>query len=282
MVHPTILGTLNWLSDVWLAFLLIVVFALIAEFIGERIIKILIQRTVHGHHLGRPKQLLADVIKRQKTIIGISVVVWKTTVFIGATIAIILTLFPAINFLPLFASAGVLGAVIGFGAQSMIKDVLAGIFIIAENQFRVGDVIEIEGAGVLGKGTVEHITLRSTTLRDTSGNVHYITNGTILHITNKTMGYSKVNFSINTKSSVDVDKLAGIINKVGVRLAESEKWSKKITEPPHFHNLGEITEDVVEIVIVGKTLAGEQWGVTSEYKKRLLKEINKHEDIQLA
>ena len=282
MVHPTIISTLQWLSDVWLAFFVIIVVAIIAEFIGERLIKAIIRRTVHGHHFGRPKQLLSDVIKRQDTIVGISVVIWKTVVFLGSFIAVILTLFPNINFLPLFASAGVIGAVVGFGAQSIIRDVLAGIFIIAENQFRVGDIIEVEGAGVIGKGTVEHITLRSTVLRDTSGNVHYITNGTILHIINKTMGYSKVNFTISIKSSTDVDKLAGIINKVGLQLSESEKWQKKITEPPHFHNLGEINEDVVEIVIVGKTLAGEQWGVTSEYKKRLLKELNKHKDIQLA
>ena len=282
MTYPTIQSALQWISDVWLALLAIVVIAIVIEFLGERFIKIVVRRVVHGHYIGRPKQPLADVIKRQDTVISISVVVWKTTVFLGAVVATILTLFPNVNFVPLFASAGIIGAALGFGAQSLIKDMLAGVFIITENQFRVGDVIEIEGTGVSGKGKVEHISLRSTAFRDISGNVHYVSNGTILHIINKTMGYSKVNFSIHVKASTDVDKLASLVNRVGIELAEAEIWKKKVTEPPHFYNIGDIGEDTFEVVIVGKTLAGEQWTVTSEYKKRLLGELKKHKTIQLA
>ena len=89
---------------------------------------------------------------------------------------------------PLFASAGIIGVALGFGAQSLVKDFLSGIFIIAENQYRVGDVVDVMGAA----GTVERVGTRTTVIRDSEGNVHYVPNGTIQHVINKTMGYSIV------------------------------------------------------------------------------------------
>ncbi len=274
---------IKWLSIEWLPVLSIIVFAIIAEYIGGKLIKLTIRRSIHGRHFGRPKQPLADLKKRQKTITGIVLVFWKVLVFVGAGLAIFRVIFPKIDILPFFASAGVLGAIIGFGAQSMIKDLIAGIFIIAENQFRVGDVVEVEGVGVgIGKGTVEHITLRSTVLRDESGNVHYVSNGNIVHVINKTMGYSKVNFSLSVKPSTDIDKLADIIEAVGNDLAENEKWKHKIIEAPHFVNLGAFSDTALEVNVSGTTQPGEQWAVTSEMKKRLLSELKRNDDIKLA
>lgn len=270
-----------WLSIVWLPILSVVIYAVVAEYVGGKIIKLFIGRSIHGRHFGRPKQPLADVKKRQKTIVGIVLVFWKVLVFTGAGIGLLKIVLPEFDILPIFASAGVLGAIIGFGAQSMIKDIIAGIFIIAENQFRVGDVVEIDAGGV-GSGTVEHISLRSTVLRDVSGNVHYISNGNIVHVINKTMGYSKVNFAVSVKPNTDVDKLTEVIEKVGQTLAQSEKWKHKIIEAPHFVNLGAFSDTALEVNISGTTQPGEQWAVTSEMKKRLLQELKKHDDIKLS
>lgn len=272
----------SWTAHHYGMILLVVLGALAAEYIGRTVIKGFVGRSLHGHHFGRPKQPSAEVKKRQQTVTGLLLVLWKSAVFLGAFIIILVSLFPAINILPLFASAGVLGAVIGFGAQSMIKDMIAGTFVITENQFRVGDVVELEGMGVTASGTVEHVSLRSTVLRDNSGNVHYFSNGTILHVVNKTMGYSKVNFTLNVKPSADIDKVAEIIDRVGLELSENEKWQHKIIEPPHFINLGMLGDSTVELNISGKTVAGEQWAVTSELKKRLLRELLQHKDIHLS
>lgn len=272
---------IDWLSVVSLPILGVILVAIIAEYIGEKLIKIAIHRSIHGKHFGRPKQPLADVKKRQKTIIGITIIFWKVLVFLGAGLGIFKIVFPQVDLLPIFASAGVLGAVIGFGAQSIIKDIIAGIFIIAENQFRVGDVVEIDAGGV-GSGTVEHISLRSTVLRDVSGNVHYVSNGNIVHVINKTMGYSKVNFAISVKPNTDIDVLAEIIEKVGTTLAESEKWKHKIIEAPHFVNLGAFSDTALEVNISGTTQPGEQWAVTSEMKKRLLTALKKYPEVKLA
>ncbi len=272
----------RWTANYSVMILAVIIGALAAEYIGRNIIKGFVGRSLHGRHFGRPKQLSAEVKKRQQTVTGLLLVLWKVVVFAAAAIIIIMSLFPTINILPLFASAGVLGAVIGFGAQSMIKDVIAGTFVITENQFRVGDVIELEGNGVAASGTVEHVSLRSTVLRDNSGNVHYFSNGTIMHVINKTMGYSKVNFTLSVKPSADIDKVAEIIDRVGLELDENEKWQHKIIEPPHFINLGSLGDNAIELNISGKTVAGEQWAVTSELKKRLLIELQRHKDIHLS
>lgn len=271
----------TWISDHALSIILIIVLAYVLDYVGRKIIKSAIKRSVNGHHFGRAKQPTIDVKKRQDTIAGITALFWKVVVFLGAGLALFRIFFPQVDILPVFASAGLVGAVIGFGAQSMIKDLIAGVFIIAENQYRVGDVVEIDAGGV-GSGTVEHITLRSTVLRDPSGNVHYISNGNVVHVINKTMGYSKVNFALSVKPSTDVDKLAQIIEKIGLDLSESDKWKHKIIEAPHFINLGAFSDIALEVNITGTTQPGEQWAVTSEMKKRLLQEIKGREDIKLA
>lgn len=269
---------IQWLSDIWLPILIITLIAIVAELVANKVVKKIIRRAIHGYHFGRPKQSLDDIKKRQDTIIGLVSVGVRVAIFLVAAFAIFITIFPKANFLPFFASAGVVGAIIGFGAQSIIKDLLAGIFIIAENQVRIGDVVEIEGAS----GTVEHITLRSTVIRDNNGDVHYLANGNIIHIVNKTMGFSRVRFVIAVDPKTDIDKLAEVINKVGKKLANDDKWKTKIIEAPHFINLGEFSNTALEVSIGGQTKAGDQWAVTSEMKKRLLKEFQDHNEISLS
>jgi small conductance mechanosensitive channel len=182
-----------------------------------------------------------------------------------------------INLAPLLAGASVLGVALGFGAQSIIKDLLSGLFIIIENQYRVGDVVDIEGA----VGSVEQITIRSTVIRDGDGNVHYLPNGTVSHVINKTMGYSKVNFAIAVTADTNIDSLSEIINEVGEKLAGEKAWKDKVLEPPHFLNIGNFTDTVLEARIIGKTKPSQQWAVTGELRRRLLTAFTKH-DIRFA
>ena len=166
---------------------------------------------------------------------------------------------------------------LGFGAQSIIKDFLSGIFIISENQYRVGDIVDIEGA----TGTVERIGTRSTVIRDVDGNVHYFPNGMVTHVINKTMGYSMARFIVAIHPASDIDQVANIINKLGTKLASEEKWKSKIIEAPAFVSLGELTGNSVEIIIAGKTQPSDQWSVIAEMRRRLLHELEK-KGIELA
>ena len=242
---------------------------------GAIVIKRIIKRSVRRT---RYNDMSADdVRKRQDTLTSLIDVVWKS--FVGIVIGLMLfkTFFPAINLTPLFASAGILGVALGFGAQSLIKDFLAGVFIITENQYRVGDVVDIEGA----TGTVERVGIRSTVLRDVDGNVHYMPNGNVMHVINKTMGFSKVNFALAVDPKTNVDKLAEIIDKVGDKLAQDDAWRAKIIDPPHFLNIGTYSEVGMEVNIVGKVQPSEQWSVSAEMRRRLLPELKKHK-IELA
>jgi small-conductance mechanosensitive channel len=248
----------------------------IAFFLGnlllERLVYQIVKRTPQ-HHDWHPK----DIEKRQNTLSALFTSIWRLMVGMVAIIMIFRELFPMIDLTPIFASAGIIGIALGFGAQSLIKDFLSGIFIISENQYRVGDVIDLDGYA----GTVERIGTRSTVMRDNDGNVHYFPNGMVQHVINKTMGYSISRFTIDVYPSADIDQVITLINKTGRKLASEEKWLDKIIDPPAFVSVGAFTSKSVSLLIAGKTQPSDQWVVTAEMRRRLLHELEKN-DIKLG
>lgn len=206
-----------------------------------------------------------DIEKRQKTLVGLFATMWRVLVISVGTLILFSFIFPNVSLAPLFASAGIVGVALGFGAQSLVQDFISGIFIISENQYRVGDIVEIEGFG----GTVERIGARSTVIRDVDGNVHYFPNGMVQHVINKTMGYSMARFIIGVASDTDIEKVVEIINETGETLAKEEKWQQKIIEAPSFVSVGEFTAANVDILVAGKTQPSDQWSVTAEMRRRL-------------
>ena len=276
-------ATASWIFETGITAIGIVVGAWIIHIIGHLVIKRVVRRTVKGHYvIGKKTKPPKDVKKRQDTLISVLDVIWRIIVVTTAAVTLFKLFFPNIDLGPLIASAGIVGVAVGFGAQTIVKDFIGGLFIITENQYRVGDVVELESAAATAaSGTVERVGIRSTVVRDTSGNVHYLPNGNILHVINKTMDYSNVSFTVSVQPDTDVDHLMGIINQVGDKLANSEKWSKKIMEAPHFLSLGSFNDIALEVNIGGKTQASEQWVVTSEMKKRLLKEFQ-NQNIELS
>jgi moderate conductance mechanosensitive channel len=171
----------------------------------------------------------------------------------------------------LFASAGLITVALGFGAQSLIKDFMSGIFIITENQYRVGDVIEIGGVN----GTVEDVTVRTTVLRDLNGFVHHVPNGFIDVTTNKTIGYSRINEDMVLGFDSDVDRVEHIINHVGQELAADVKFKNLIIEAPEFASVKGYAVNGLIVNILAKTEAGEQWAVRTEMYRRLKKAFDK-------
>lgn len=267
----------NWLTNHWSDFGAIVVVAVIAYFAGTRLVAFIVKRAVKGaRHRSWHKK---DIEKRQKTLVNLFTSIWRLIIIVTAAYAILRVFNPNISsdLAPLFASAGIIGIALGFGAQSLIKDFLSGIFIISENQYRVGDIIDIEGFS----GTVERIGTRSTVLRDVDGQVHYFPNGMIQHVINKTMGYSMARFVMLLHPETDIDAVAEIIDTLGKSLAEEETWKDKILSPPVFVSVGEITGNSVEVIVAGKTQPSDQWSVISEMRRRLLDEFEEKR-IRLA
>lgn len=265
----------GWLDEKWFPLIVIVALAWLGRHFGGMVISRIVRRVIHANKYNELSPV--DVRKRQDTLISLFSAIWKIVVVIIASVLAFQILFPQIDLTPVFASAGIIGVALGFGAQSIIKDFLTGIFIITENQYRVGDIVDLEGAA----GTVERVGIRSTVIRDNDGNVHYLPNGNVMHVINKTMGFSKVNFTLAVDPETDVEKLSSLINETGDALAADENWRDKILEAPHFLNIGTFSDTMIEVTIVGKTQPSAQWSVTGELRRRLLSEFKKHR-IELA
>lgn len=265
------------LSEHWVNIAAIIFVAAIAYWGGLRLVNFIVHRAVKG---GRNRKWhKKDIEKREKTLLDLMRTIWRIVVIATFGFALLNEFIPNVSTVlaPLFASAGIIGIAIGFGAQSLIKDFLSGIFIISENQYRVGDIVEIEGFS----GTVERIGTRSTVLRDVDGNVHYFPNGMVQHVINKTLGFSMARFTINVQPETDIDKLTDLIDEVGEQLSTEDKWTDKIIEAPSFISLGEITGSSTEVIIAGKTQPSDQWAVTSEMRMRLHESFEKN-NIKLA
>jgi small conductance mechanosensitive channel len=265
----------HWLQDPGVSILAILIFGWLGRHFGGAVIDRMIRHIVRSSYFNELSD--DDVRKRQDTLIGLFTAIWKSVVIVVVSLLIFQRLFPQISLTPVLASAGIIGVALGFGAQSVIKDFLSGVFIILENQYRVGDIVDIEGAA----GTVERISIRSTVLRDADGNVHYLPNGSVIHVINKTMGYSRVNFSLAVDPTTNIDELSELINTVGDKLAKDDKWKDRVIEPPHFLSIGTFSDIALEVKITGKTQPSAQWDVTGELRKRLLSAFKKN-GIELA
>lgn len=258
-----------------LEIIIIIIVAIALYWVGPRVVMWLTRHAfVTTYQRTLPKK---DLEKRHKTLGGLFANVWRIIVVVIAGYAIFTHFFSDTALAPLFASAGIIGVAFGFGAQSLVKDFLSGVFIISENQYRVGDIIEIDGFG----GTVERIGVRSTVIRDVEGNVHFFPNGVVQHVINKTMGYSKVYFTITVAPDTNISTASDIINRIGEEISGEEKWQRKVIEPPHFDILGDFNASSISLVVSGKTQPSDQWALTAEMRRRILREFEK-EHIELG
>lgn len=263
-----------WLGEKGLAVLIVIGVSLVIYYLGAKLIKSLIRQAVKSRLRKASKM---DMEKRRKTLTSLVLNIWRVLIVAIVAVSLLEVFFPQIDLTPLFASAGIIGVAIAFGSQSLVKDFITGIFIISENQYRLGDYVDINDAN----GRVEQVGMRSTVIRDENGNVHYIPNGSIVHVVNKSMGYSKVYFKIALNASVDLDAAISVINQVGDELAADAAWKDKVLSAPQFQDIDTMSGSSIEVTITGKTQPSDQWAVTAEMRKRLLDAFDAA-DIKLA
>jgi len=178
-----------------------------------------------------------------------------------------------LNIAPMIAGVGVVGIAIGFGAQSLVKDIISGLFILLENQYRKGDVVKIADTS----GLVEDINLRRTLLRDLDGIVHSVPNGEIAVSSNFTRGYSRVNLNISVGYNEDLDRAIAVINRVGKELAEDPAWSAQILKPPQVLRVDNLGDSGIDIKVVGDTKPIQQWAIMGELRLRIKKAFDQEE-----
>ena len=210
-----------------------------------------------------------EISKRGATLSGVLVGTGQITVLFIAMFMLLLEL--QINIAPILAGFGVAGIAIGFGAQSLVKDIVTGIFIILENQYRVGDWVKIADID----GLVEDINLRRTVLRDFSGTVHVVPNGEIRVASNYTKELARVNMNVSVAYSEDIDHVISVINRVGKELAEDPEWAPSILTPPQALGVDKLGDSGIEIKILGETKPMQPWATMRELRLRLKKAFDK-------
>jgi len=166
---------------------------------------------------------------------------------------------------PILAGAGIAGLAVGFGAQSLVKDFLSGIFIIIENEFRVGDVVKIADTA----GLVEKITLRTTTLRDLEGKVHIVPNGEIAVVTNMTKEWSRFLIDVGVAYKEDVDYVMEVLGEVGEEMEKDETYGRLILEPLAILGVDSFGDSSVNIRVMFTTQPLQQWTVGREFRRRI-------------
>ena len=188
------------------------------------------------------------------------------------TIAILMILQEAgIEIGPILAGAGIVGLAFGFGGQYLIRDLIAGLFIILENQYRIGDVVNIDSTG----GLVEDISLRMTTLRDLNGTVHHIPHGEVKKVSNLSKKFARVNLDLGISYGSDIEHVREVVDKVGLELAEDPAFKDSIINPPKFLRINDFGDSAIIIKVLGDTKPLKQWEVTGELRKRLKEAFDK-------
>jgi moderate conductance mechanosensitive channel len=178
---------------------------------------------------------------------------------------------------PLLASAGVVGVALGFGAQSLVKDYLAGIFMIFEDQYGVGDSVDLGEAG----GTVEAVGLRVTRLRDVEGTVWYVRNGEIIRVGNQSQNWARTVLDIPVALDQDLARVQQVLRDVAQDLWDDEDFRHLIIEEPSVWGVQDLTPNWVTVRVTLKTAPLEQWAVAREMRQRIKWRFD-HEGIEFA
>jgi len=249
---------IGWIMTHAIRVLVIVVGAFIIQRLSVHFIDKLIRRLVPRG--GTSKE---DEEKRENTLIQ----VFRGTLYVLISLIVLMMLLSELGVAigPVLAAAGVAGVAIGFGAQYLIRDIITGIFILLENQYRVGDVVCFDSTC----GAVETISLRVTTLRDLDGTLHHVPHGEVKKVSNLSVDFSRVNIDIGIAYNSNLEKVIEVINKVGEDLANDPNWSEFITKPPAFLRVDSFADSAIMVKILGETLPIKQWDVAGELRKRL-------------
>lgn len=221
----------------------------------NRIIRKVVSSNTHASDLAKAK--------REGTLIRIFATTLKIVLWLVSGLMILQELGVAIA--PILAAAGIAGIALGFGGQYLIRDLISGLFIILENQYRMGDIVCFGDTC----GLVEDITLRMTTLRNLDGTVHHIPHGEVTQVSNLSKQFARVNLNIGVAYESDLEQVIKVVNEVGTELTADPEWAEKIITAPQFLRVDDFADSAIIVKILGDTKPLMQWEVTGELRKRL-------------
>ncbi|MFC1984421.1 mechanosensitive ion channel family protein [Chloroflexota bacterium] len=263
---------IDWLLQYGTRILIILLIGIGLWFTLKKLLPPLVRRAVART---REKESKAGMEKRTKTIVGVFMGVGKIS--IGVIIVFMILSELDIPIGPALAGLGIVGVAVGFGAQWLIRDLIAGTFILMENQYRVGDVIRVADVA----GGVEEVSLRKTVLRDLDGIVHNIPNGEIRVASNFTRHWSRAHLNISVAYKEDLDRVMAIIRKIWEEIAADPDWgSFLISKTPWLLRVDAFGDSGIVIKVVGETQPIKQWDVMGELRRRI-KKVFDEEGIEI-
>ncbi|MCU0301406.1 MAG: mechanosensitive ion channel family protein [Candidatus Nanopelagicales bacterium] len=270
----------NWWDGFWgigLTVGLIIVVAALLHLLVARIINRAVKRWIASGHsradslVDNPEEtvelqamIMSQRREQRARAVGqllrsaFALLIWGTAVLLALTEL-------GVNIAPLIASAGVLGVALGFGAQTLVKDYLSGFFLIVEDQYGVGDLVDV-GPVI---GNVEEVTLRITRIRDMTGVVWYVRNGEILRVANQSQGWTMASAVIPVAYDANLEQLRRIVTEVGTEMANDPETSRMMLGRPTFAGVDAVSGEAVYVRIVAKARASQQVPLTRELRERL-------------
>ncbi|MDP2744109.1 MAG: mechanosensitive ion channel family protein [Dehalococcoidia bacterium] len=255
-----------WLITHGTRILIIIAIGVVANLLLRKTLPGTLTRMLSGAMQGHPQ---VELDKRNVTLSHLFVSVGSIIIFLITAFLLLSEL--EINIAALLAGFGVAGIAIGFGAQSLVKDLISGLIITMENQYNVGDVIRIADIS----GMVESVNLRRTTLRDLDGALHIVPNGEIRVTSTFTKVWSRANLNIGVAYKEDVDRVMAVIRKTWEDMAQEPKWGPSfIAKTPGLLRVDELGDSAVVIKVAGETQPLKQWDVMAELRRRIKKEFD--------
>jgi small conductance mechanosensitive channel len=279
----------HWTDSAWFAessyyflvkplrIVLIILVAMVARYLLHRTINRLVRSTARGSVptvLKPLRERIPTAIqqataffperRRQRAEAIGSVLRSSVTVIVFSVAALLILQELSFNIAPLLASAGIVGLALGFGAQTLVKDLIAGLFMLLEDQYGVGDTVDVGDA----TGVVEAVGLRITTVRDARGVLWYVRNGEITRVGNKSQGWAMVVVDVPI-GFASVEEATGVLRQAAAALAEDPEFAPDFIEPPEVLGVEQLTVDGAVIRTTAKTPADSQFRVLRELRRRL-------------
>jgi small conductance mechanosensitive channel len=251
----------DWFADHGTAVIGTIIIAIVASAFVRYVVPHAIRPAVERQMTGRPE---TEVRRRVDTLSGVLV---RTAQVVLVTMALF-TILPEFGFdiRAVLAGVSITSIAIGFGAQSLVRDALNGIFILIENQYAVGDVVTISGV----TGTVEDVTLRRTVVRDFDGVVYTVPNGAVVVAANFTRDFAHVRVTVPVHAASDIATVRRVADEAGAELARDSEYADRIIEPPRYLRVDAIEAGGVSVQVNGRVKPGSQWEIAGVLRARLL------------
>jgi small-conductance mechanosensitive channel len=252
----------DWFADHGVNILIILLAGIVFWFIVKQTLPRLVRRFMAKPRRGESQM---GMKKRAETLERVFLGIARVVIILLVIFMILSELTVEIG--PILAGFGVAGVAVAFGAQWLIKDLIAGVFVLMENQYRVGDVVRVADV----TGLVEDINMRKTVLRDLDGIVHHVPNGEIRVASNYSRHFARVNLNISVAYDTDLDFAIDVINRVCKEMTEEEDWKSRFKSVPQVLRVDNLGDSGIDIKIIGDVQPLEQWNIMGQLRLRIKK-----------